>query len=83
MEAAKHEGDAWILAEMGAGFVATACQVKVSNRRLVEDAEAVNPFGGKVDAAIDSGGGSEEEVLGLNEGLEFGREVGIEFRHDA
>jgi hypothetical protein len=75
-----HQGDAGAVAEVGAGFVAAACEVEVGDGGGVEDAEAIDAFGGEVDAAV--GGGGEEEMLGLDEGLEFGGEVGIEFGHD-
>ncbi len=62
-KATHHDGDAPIFGQVCGGFIATACEIEVSDLVVVEASEGVHAFGREVDAAFFGGCGGKVDVL--------------------
>lgn len=82
VKATHHDGDAPIFGQVCGGFIATACEIEVSNLVVVETSEGVHAFGREVDAAFFGCCSGEVDVLLVYEFDEFVVEGVVEFGHE-
>ncbi|MEJ7839572.1 MAG: hypothetical protein WKF81_12190 [Thermomicrobiales bacterium] len=69
IEGAKHERDPTIIAEVSRRFVSATCHIKIRNRSITQNPEAIEAFRRGVDVTFGGGWGTgnEEHVLGSDE----------------